>query len=230
MLLVTRAAEDADAWVAALAARGVAAMSAPCMEYREVPFTLAPFVGRPVDLLVTSPRAALSLSRVDVSADWRVLALAPRTAAILEARGIPVSVAVEGGARALAACVGATRLPVLLGSDLAGAELLAVRPEARHVVAYRAACPAALPPAAVDAMRGDFAVAFASPSAVDHFVALAPGALERASARWCHGRTTAAAIGARGLPARMVGEWDELGRALAEAGAKESILEGTWSA
>jgi uroporphyrinogen-III synthase len=230
VLLVTRAAEDATAWVAALAARGVPALAAPCVEFNDVAFTLAPFRDLPVDLLITSPRAAGRVEPSDIAAAWRVLALAPRTRGALEARGIVVDLAVDGGAAALARRCGTGRVPVLVGSDRAGDEVRSVRTDTRLVIAYRTVAPAALPADALDATRGEFDLVFASPSAVENFAALVPGAIERASARWCLGRTTAAAVQARGLPARMVGEWTVLGEALAEAGSLGSSKEEAWSA
>jgi uroporphyrinogen-III synthase len=183
-LLVTRAAADA----AALAARlGPHAIVAPCLAYAD---TDAP---RPAvsiaDLLVASPRAVAPLARAGLLPGWRVLALAPATAAALRAADLRVDLAIDGGGEALARA--AAPGPVLLAtSDLGGDEVLRVRPDAIRWVVYRTVCPDLLPREAVAAMAGPFDVLFASPSAVRHFARLAPGAILHARRVLCHGATT----------------------------------------
>lgn len=193
-ILVLRAQEDADPLVAALLACGRAAIVAPCLHYERVPLAvtfLDRWRGHALDLVVTSPRAAFVLRDLRLDEKWRVLALAGATAAALHAAGVRVDTPVDGGA---AEAAGLTRVgPVVaLGSDLAGEQLRSVRPDATVLVAYRTRCPDTLPEAATVALLGEFSLFAASPSSLRHFNHLAPGALLRAHAVWCHGRSTLA--------------------------------------
>lgn len=179
-LLITRAAGDAER----LAAR-LGGIAAPCIAWEDAP-SPPPDVAD-ADLLVTSPRAAEPLARVGVPAGWRVLALAPATAAALVSRGIPVDHAQAGGGADLARVARAGPL-VCATSDLGGDEIARVRPDVLRWVLYRTTCPPDLPPAARAALDGPFDVLFASPSAVRNFRALAPAARPRRAL--CHGATT----------------------------------------
>lgn len=198
-LLITRAADEAAILVARL---GVGAVAAPCLEWETV--RGVPPVLPDADLLVTSPRAVPGLLAAGVDASWRVLALAPATAAACVAAGLRVDIVRAGGASALARAARRDAYVLHATSDLGGAEVLRVRPDARIWVVYRTACPASLPPSALAALGGPYEVLFCSPSAIDHFERLAPGALIRADAVLCHGRTTLAALARRGLTGRRV--------------------------
>lgn len=192
-LLVTRPADEA----AAAAARiGPHAIVAPCLAFEAVP---AP---RPAvtaaDLLVASPRAVPGLLAAGVDPTWRVLALAPTTARALVAAGLRVDVEVPGGGAALAAAARPDAPVIAATSDLGGAEVLRVRPDAAVWVIYRTVCPPALPAEALAALEGPFDVWFTSPSAVRNFARLAPGALARARRVLWFGATTAAEIAKHG--------------------------------
>ncbi|MDP2316130.1 MAG: uroporphyrinogen-III synthase [Pseudomonadota bacterium] len=187
-LLVTRAADEAAALVARL---GPAAVAAPCLAFEPLAPPRPDLPG--ADLLVASPRAVGPLATVGLDPSWRVLALAPATAAVMHAAGLPVHLAVPGGGATLAAA--ARPGPVICAtSDLGGDEVLRVRPDAVRWVLYRTVCPDALPAAAVAALDGPFDVLFTSPSAVRNFDRLAPGALARARRVLCHGATTLAEV------------------------------------
>lgn len=196
-LLVTRPEPDASALVATLRARGVDARALPCLRVAPVPLgpaTLDPWRGHPATLALTSPRAVPVAVTLGVDPAWRVLALAPRTAALAGAAGLVVT-PVHGGAADLARAAGPEPL-LLIASDLAGAEMRPLRPDLVHLVAWRTVAVDALvlPPGPVD-------VLFASPSAVEAFVHLAPRAPVRHA--WCHGRTTLEAARRAGLPAHL---------------------------
>lgn len=170
-----------------------------------VPLDLGQFSGLKqveLDLLVASPRAARALQGLDLPPTWRVLALAPRTAETLRALGVPVHLEVEGGGRELAraARLGAV---VFLRSDLGGDEVLAIRPDARSVIAYHTRCPDALPEVVARALSGDqpYALHVGSPSAVHHLELLWPGALARAAVVYARGRTTVEALARIGVSA-----------------------------
>jgi len=192
-LLVTRAADEAEALCARL---GPHAVAAPCLAYQPL---AAPRPDAPgADLLVTSPRAVLGLVAAGLDPTWRVLALSPRTDAAVRAAGLPVHLARPGGAADLAAAARPDAPVIAATSDLGGDEVRRVRPDARLWVLYRTCTPASLPPAARAALAGPFDVLFTSPSAVAGFERLAPGALHRARRRLCHGGTTLEAVAARG--------------------------------
>lgn len=204
-LLVLREAAEARSIVAALRARGEAAIAAPCLAFEPVAGArsgLDPWRGRPVDLALTSPRAVEALAGLEVDPAWRVLALAPRTVAAALAAGLPVHEAVPGGAAELARRARPGLPLVAPTSDLGGEELRAARPDAIRVVVYRTVCPARLPEDARAALAGPYALVAASPSALHHLEALAPGAVARAEQVYAWGATTAAA--ARALGARRI--------------------------
>lgn len=193
-LLVTRAADEADALCARL---GPHAVPAPCIAFVPDPAP-RPAVDR-ADLLVTSPRAVPGLLSAGLPPGWRVLALAPTTAAAVQAAGLHVHHALVGGAADLAA-VARPDVPVVAAtSDRGGDEARRIRPDVLLWVLYRTVTPATLPEAARAALAGPFDVLFTSPSAVEGFERLAPGMLARARRRLCHGGTTLAAVEARGL-------------------------------
>ena len=199
-LLVTRDEESTTRTCATLRAQGIDAIAAPCLEFRVVdpdPVAVAAWADTPLDLLVTSPRSLPALQAAGPSPRWRVLALAPTTAAALRRGGFPVAVACSGGGAALAAV---TRPgPVLLAtSDIGGDEVLRVRPDTMRWVTYQTVCPADLPAAARAALLGAYEVLAASPSALRNLEALAPGAVARARCIRAWGGTTRAAALALG--------------------------------
>ena len=192
-LLVTRAAEELPETMAMLAPYRHL-LAAPCITFEDLPLPdLQGLRAEPLQLLLSSPRVVPAVIQLNPPAHWRILALAPRTTAALRAAGIRVDQAVEGGGRALAAAAGEGSL-LLLTSDLGGAEVRARRPDVQVVPVYRTVRPTALPQAALAAMEGEFDLLFASPSAVENFVLLAPGRLPQARRCYAHGASTGAAL------------------------------------
>lgn len=208
-MLVLRDAEQAEAEVRRLRARGVPAVAAPCLRFEPVGrVSLDPWRGAPADLALASPRVVPALARVSLDPAWRVLALAPRTARAAREAGIRVDVEVAGGGAELARAARPGVPLVAPTSDLGGAEVRRVRPDAHLVVAYRTACPERLPDAARTALAGPFRLYAASPSALLNLEALTPGAVARAERVYAHGATTAHT--ARALGARDVADAHEL--------------------
>lgn len=207
-VLVLRDPAETATLVARLRGEGVDALAAPCIAYEAEPpdeAFLAPLRGIDLDLLVTSPRSVPTLLSAHLPDRWRILALAPTTSRALAEAGIRVDLAVGGGGAALA---GEARPgPLLLAtSDLGGDEVRRVRPDVTVWVTYRTVCPVALPDEAVAALAGDYDLLAASPSQLRHLDALAPGAVARARAVYCHGGTTldeAVRLGGHALPHRL---------------------------
>lgn len=192
-LLVTRAEDDARALAARL---GPHCVVAPCLAWADAD---DPRPDLPdADVLLTSVRAVDAVVRRGLPPAWRVLALAPATAAAARAAGLTVAVERGGGAAEVARAARPDVPAVAATSDLGGAEVRKIRPDAYVWVVYRTVRPSTLPPEAIAAMEGPFDVLFTSPSAVHNFVVLAPGALERAVRVLCHGRTTIEAVEALG--------------------------------
>lgn len=197
-LLLTRAEEDAASMATRLPP-GFEALIAPALAYEatgSVAELVAAAPSRPT-LLVTTPRSVAVA--VALSAGREVVALAPRTSAALAAAGIGVRPVSGGVEQAMATLTPASTL--LLTSDL-GAEHAGRRwPTLAVLVTHRTVAPTSLPEAAVALLASGaaYAVFFASPSAVENFEHLAPGATARAAARYVHGASTAAALTARGL-------------------------------
>ncbi len=195
-LLVTRARTEADALVATLRRRGVAALAAPCLEYSTLPVNLDRWRGHDADLLITSPRAVGAVPALDPA--WRLLALAPETRRGLEDAGLRVDLSMRGGAAELASAARAG--PVLhLTSNLGGDEVRRVRPDAWVYPAYITACPESLPAPVLEAVKAPYELLFFSPSAVRHLEHLLPGALAAAQRVWWFGDTTRVELAARGI-------------------------------
>ena len=173
-LIVTREMEPVPGWDTIVA---------PCVAFEPLPVTALP--GRKL-LLVSSPRS------VDVAVEHaqgrEVHALAPATSNALEERGVTVTRAVHGGVAELLDGVEPAEA-VLLTSDL-GVHHAARWPDLHAVATHRTTCPDSLAPEALAALEGEFAVLFASPSAVANFERLAHGAISRAQRVLCHGRST----------------------------------------
>jgi uroporphyrinogen-III synthase len=204
-LLVTRAEDDAVALVPRLLSHGFAPVVAPCLRYIPIDVERLPPPRERPDLLVSSPRSVAVAARF---ADGRrVHALVPRTARDLAACGVPIRRRVPGGAAELVAGVD-PKLAVLLTSDL-GVERAKRWPDLLAVATHRTAAAEALPDVALSAMKGEFDLLFASPSAVDAFARLAPGQIVRARRVRCHGTSTLVAArkaGARDPEPFDVGE------------------------
>jgi uroporphyrinogen-III synthase len=192
-LLLTRATEELPGLLETLG-RGRQVLAAPCIAFEDLPLPdISALRDQPLQLLLSSPRVVPAVIQLNPPVHWRILALAPRTSEALRQVGIRVDQAVVGGGAALAAEAGEGPL-LLLTSDLGGAEVRGVRPDVQVWPVYRTVCPAALPDAALQAMEGDFDLLFASPSAVENFVRLAPGRLKKARHCYAHGGSTEAAL------------------------------------
>lgn len=208
-VLVTRAAEDAEALCAALAAAGCEAVRLPLLAYEEC--ADADAVRKALDeagsgwIALTSPRAAPALRGVaPLPAGWKVAALGPMTAFKLRAAGISVDLAGEGdGAAGLVRAFAgqdepgpATSRVLWLCGSLAGDELRFglknLGYDVRPLEVYRTVRLRPAPDAVESALRGLDAACFASPSAVAAFVEAVPEG-------WAEGdgaRVLAVAIGA----------------------------------
>ena len=124
-----------------------------------------------------------------IDPSWRVLALAPRTAAL-----IPGSLPVAGGGAALAAL--ARGVPIVLRSDIGGEEIRERLPAVLDWVAYRTVCPDRIE------LPEPCEILVMSPSAVINLERRAPGALARATRVWWMGGTTRAALEGVGVEGR----------------------------
>lgn len=182
-ILVLKPEPDCSALVARLRARGVDAVAAPTLYFESLPApNLDRFRSAPADVLLTSPRGLASLPPLDPQ--WRLLALAPRTATLAREAGLHVDEAVEGGAAALAARA-RPGVVLVLTSDLGGEEVLRVRPDAVVIPTYRT-CPVGELPTFAE----PYSLLAASPSALRAFEALRPGGVARAERVYARGATT----------------------------------------
>lgn len=173
-LIVTREMDPVPGWDTIVA---------PCVAFESLP--VGPLPSRKL-LLVTSPRSVDAA--VEHAEGREIHALAPATSQALQDRGVTVARAVHGGVAELLEGV-ETADAVLLTSDL-GVHHASRWPELHAVATHRTTCPEALAPEAVAALDGEFALLFASPSAVANFERLAHGAISRAHRVLCHGRST----------------------------------------
>lgn len=180
--LITREADDArserDAWTA----RGVKAVSVPCVETRFLPW---PWGDAPDALwFFTSRRSVEAWRGAGRPALPHVASLSPSTSAALEREGVTPSLTAEGGAVALAETVLAAggKLPrtVRYPTSSAGLDsaeqaeamrLLSSRGEVNRRLVYEVSAPSNLRQSLEQAARGEWAISFASPSAVHHFFA-----------------------------------------------------------
>lgn len=208
--LITREAEDArserDAWHS----RGVSAVIVPCVETKLLPWpwpTTAAVGVREFQLtLFTSRRAVASWSASGRPALDVIAALSPATSEALEHEHTTPTLTAEGGAVSLAEAVltwwtahhrppTQVRYPTseagLHSPEQAEAlRLLAKLGEVDRRVAYGVFPPANLRSSLEHTARGDWAISFASPSAVHHFFG-SGAALEHAPSRVsCHGAST----------------------------------------
>lgn len=173
-LIVTREMEPVPGWDSIIA---------PCVAFEALP--LGPLPERKL-LLVTSPRSVDAA--VEHAGGREVHALAPSTSAALAERGVAVARAVHGGVAELLDGIEPAEA-ILLTSDL-GVHHASRWPDLHAVATHRTTCPEALAPEALAALDGEFALLFASPSAVANFDRLATGAISRAHRVLCHGRST----------------------------------------
>jgi uroporphyrinogen-III synthase len=206
--IIARDAEGAERVAAKLRALGEFALAAPVLVWASG--DPPPPLAENAQIMVTSPRGAdvLADALADISKargrrgelrPWQILALAGPTTRALVRRGIEATVVAEGGAAALAALAGPAPL-VHLTSDLGGAESAKSRPDRVLWTGYRVVCPASLPDPVMKALRGpSYALWFGSPSAVQNFETLAPGAVLKASRVWAHGGTTLAELEGMGV-------------------------------
>lgn len=192
-ILVLKPEPDCSALVARLRARGVDAIAAPCLRFENLPAPdLDRFRSAPADVLLTSPRGLDALPPLDPQ--WRLLALAPKTAALARSAGLRVDEEVEGGAAALAARA-RPGVVLVLTSDLGGDEALRVRPDAIVVPTYRT-----LPVESLPAFDRPYSLYAASPSALRVFDALVPGGVAGAERVYARGATTLAEAQRLGAP------------------------------
>jgi uroporphyrinogen III methyltransferase/synthase len=231
-VLVTRPAAQAAALAEPLAELGAEVIAAPAIEI--APADAAPLesaLRRAGDfdwLAVTSPNGVaavferLGAMGLDARAlgGVRVAAVGPGTAAALRRRGIaadlvPDAFTTAALGEALCALPGERRRAILLArADVAGADLAerlaAAGWRVEQVAAYRTVRPAALPPAALDALRrrGAGWVAFTAASAVENFLALsAEAGVELWGVKLAAlGPATARALAARGFSAAVTAE------------------------
>jgi uroporphyrinogen-III synthase len=106
--VVTKSQPHADSLVIQLRRQGFAALALCCIEHQWTDWAELRRLGAAGDalLFVTSRAAA---ARVEVPPGTKVAAIAPTTSATLEARGIRVSIAQQGGVRDLARAVHESR-------------------------------------------------------------------------------------------------------------------------
>lgn len=205
--LLTREAADAERDVAALRARGVQAEALPCLETRARPW---PTWAGPADdavTLFTSRRAVAAWVAAGKPAMGRLAAVEPHTARAVRDAGARCAITAEGGAVGLAEAVvqwwQASRRPrwrVRYPTSDAGLDapeqaaalerLSAIGPVQRHAV-YEAFAPEGLRARVLEATAAPYALTFASPSAVRHFLAVAPPVAPQRVL--CHGASTARA-------------------------------------
>ncbi len=186
--VVTRAQPDADDDVAALRAIGVPAVAVPCIERVALPWPQWNPPG-PRVVLVTSVFGAKALVKAwPTLAEPRpkVAAMAPSTAARLEAAGIPVELRAEGGVVALAQALRAWHrggpLAVLYATSDAGAQqaeqaqalaVMSLFATVERIAVYSTRAPAGLD-VALGALPAPGAFIFMSPSAVENALACLP--------------------------------------------------------
>jgi len=215
-VLVPRAEEQAGGLALELRRRGAEPVAVPLLELRPAsdPAALAAALARAsqYDWIVYTSANALRLAAVSPGAlgGAKIACIGAATARAARAAGLPVEVVPEGEstpqrlAEALAARAPLAGARVLFPRAEKAREALVRELEARGarvdaVEAYRTRLPEGAPAALAAALEGGIdAVAFTSPSTVEHFFALLDVALARellARVRFaCVGPTTAAAL------------------------------------
>lgn len=160
------------------------AILVPCVETKLLPW---PFEGEKVEAhqltLFTSPRAVAAWAASNQPPLQKVAALSPATSAALAAHDITPDVIAEGGVVALAHAIRAwCTFPIYFRYPTSNAgldspeqaeavDLLSGIGKVDRRVAYEVTAPAGLRESLERAARGQWAIAFASPSAVHHFFA-----------------------------------------------------------
>jgi uroporphyrinogen-III synthase len=184
--IITKSQPHADSLVIQLRRQAFDALAICCIEHewRDWPELRQIGAAGPALLFVTSRAAA---ARVEVPQGTLVAAIAPTTSATLEARGIKVSIAAQGGVRQLARAVSQSNL-VPDGADifyptsdaalrqpehLAAVETLGERLRVRTQAVYATVAPPNLAPelAALRSSKQPLGFAFWSPSAIENFSA-----------------------------------------------------------
>lgn len=203
--LITREADDARGEREAWSARGVPTVSVPCVETRTLPWPW-PIASETALTFFTSRRSVASWAAAGQPPLRQVAALSPATSEALQREGVSAGITTEGGVVSLAEAVRAWwtaqgRPPTTLRypTSEAGtrspeqAEAMAVLAQVGEVdrrLAYGIAPPAGLKEALERAATGEWAISFASPSAVQHFFA-AGAAIARPPVRVaCKGAST----------------------------------------
>jgi uroporphyrinogen-III synthase len=185
--LITREASDAREERETLEASGLEVVCVPCVETSPLPW---PWAKRDDDAEVvtffTSRRAVTSWLQSARPPLGEVAAVAPATAEALEAEGVKPAVQAEGGVIALSQALlswwrarGQPRTRVHYPTSNAGLHapeqaealrLLSKLVEVDRQLAYEVRPPAGLQQALEAATKGEWAVSFASPSAVHYFL------------------------------------------------------------
>lgn len=182
--LITREAEDARDEREALEALGLEVVCVPCVETSSLPWPWSD-AGDEVVTFFTSRRAVASWLEAGRPSLGAVAAVAPATSEALEAAGVKPEVREAGGVVALAQAVlswwrarGCPRTRVHYPTSNAGLHapeqaealrLLSKLIEVDRQLAYEVRAPEGLQERLEGAVRGAWAVTFASPSAVNHF-------------------------------------------------------------
>lgn len=186
--LITREADDARSEREAWSARGVEALCVPCLETRLLPWPWSsPLPERSPLWFFTSRRSVESWCAAGRPALQDVAALSPATAEALKRAGVTPALTAEGGAASLAEQVlswwtsrGSPPTQVCYPTSSAGlhsaeqaeaVRLLSKLGEVDRRLVYDVSAPAGLRDSLEQAARGDWALSFASPSAVQHFFA-----------------------------------------------------------
>lgn len=206
--ILTRDASDLLDDLDKLTRRGVDASAVPCIECTDLPWPAWTASDATPVYFLTSRRAARRfLESGDAASGALIAAVAPTTAATLEAGGVRVDVRATGGAKGLADALllawesrnrpsWAIRYPT---SD-AGAgtsEQAAALDDLQRIgaverkQAYVTGVPAGLAASLAEHARGTWAVSFLSPSAVSAFLANVPREAPAPRAVLCFGNSTA---------------------------------------
>lgn len=204
--LITREAEDAREERESLSARGLDSVTVPCVETVSLPWPWStPAQGRTLTFF-TSRRSVLSWLAAGKPALGDAAAIAPATAQLLHEEGVTPVVESEGGVIPLSQKlltwwrgVGCPALTVRYPTSNAGihapeqaeaVRLLSKLVEVDRQLAYEVRAPEGLRESLERATRAEWAVTFASPSAVKHFL-FAGSAIARAPEQViCRGGST----------------------------------------
>ncbi len=237
--IVARGAVEAAPWIAALARQGLDARALPCIERAPLPWpdVLVPADAGRTIVVCTSAWAARLVAERRAQARWGgdvvLAAVAPATAAVLVADGVPVAIAARGGSVALARAIvqatsttngprhaATTTTRVLYPTSDQGLQqpeqhdalalLSTVSDDVRRAAVYTTTPAPGLAHAVARLPRPAGLVLF-SPSAVDAFVDVADASLLASARAVCVGESSARAWQRRtGTTAVLVHGEDEL--------------------